>query len=218
LTDCAGGFDVKNDSILGVDQIVGGIGKEGWSLERAGPLSSRIGRRDEFGRYLRRCTESGIIEPSQILLHGSHRFGFCRKRIVMIAWDRTLPVGIRGNQAGIRRKALAADQPLGEAAGDNALKKTPKNVAVPEAPVPVARERRVIRHFAIQAQAAKPAIGKVQVHLLTQPPLRPDPHAIANDQHPDHQVRVNRRSTNGAVKWRKRAAQRRQIKKPVDTA
>jgi hypothetical protein len=65
----------------------------------------------------------------------------------------------------------------------------------------------MIRHSAIQAEAAEPAIGEIQVHLLTQSPFRTDAHAIANDQHPKHQIRVNRWPAEGAVKWRKLAAQ-----------
>ena len=67
----------------------------------------------------------------------------------MITRDRALPVRVRGNQAGISCEAFTANQPLAETAGNNAFKKTPKDIAIPEASVPVAREGRVIRHFAI---------------------------------------------------------------------
>ena len=49
-----------------------------------------------------------------------------------------MPVRVCCNQAGIRREALTADQSLGEAATDDAFKKTPKDIAVPETSVPVA--------------------------------------------------------------------------------
>jgi hypothetical protein len=37
------------------------------------------------------------------------------------------------------------------------------------------------------------------MHLLAQAPLRTNPHAVADDQHPDHQLRVDRWSTGLAV-------------------
>jgi hypothetical protein len=59
----------------------------------------------------------------------------------MIARDRALPIRIRGDQAGIRCEALTTDQPLGEATGNNAFEKAPKDIAVPEPSVPITRER-----------------------------------------------------------------------------
>ena len=59
----------------------------------------------------------------------------------MIARDRALPVRIRSDQAGIRCEALANDKSLGEAAGDNAVEKAPKDIAIPEPSVPITRER-----------------------------------------------------------------------------
>ena len=55
------------------------------------------------------------------------------------------------------------------------------------------------------------------MHFLTKPPLGPNAHAIANDQHSDHQVRINRRPANAAVKGCEFDAQHRQIKKPVNS-
>ena len=42
-----------------------------------------------------------------------------------------------------------------------------------------------------QAEPAKPAVGEVQMYLLTQPTLRTDAEAVTNDQHADHQFWIN---------------------------
>ncbi len=59
----------------------------------------------------------------------------------------------------------------------------------------------MVRYVALQSETAEPAIGKVQVDLLAQPTLGADAEAVANNQHPDHQFRIDRGATNLAVKW-----------------
>lgn len=49
--------------------------------------------------------------------------------------------------------------------------------------MPVLGEGRMIRDIAFKAEPAKPAIGEVQMYLLTQPKLRTDAEAVTNDQH-----------------------------------
>lgn len=65
----------------------------------------------------------------------------------------------------------------------------------------------MLRHCILQTQAAEPAIGEVQVHLLAQPPLRPDPEAVADDEHPDHELWVDRGAPGMAVERREVLAQ-----------
>ena len=57
----------------------------------------------------------------------------------------------------------------------------------------------MVGHLAFQTQPTKPPIGQVEVHFLAQPPLRADAIAVANDEHPDHQLGVDRRTPNVAV-------------------
>ena len=52
--------------------------------------------------------------------------------------------------------------------------------------------------------------------LFAQPPLRADAKAVAHDQHPDHQLRIDRRSPHLAVKRRQLAPQLAEFDKPVD--
>ena len=57
----------------------------------------------------------------------------------------------------------------------------------------------MVGHVAIEAEPAEPAIGQVQMNLLAQPPLGADAEAVADDQHPDHQLGINRGPADLAV-------------------
>jgi hypothetical protein len=61
LTNGARGFDIDNHPVVGIDQIIGGISKEGMALVRPRPLGRRVGPRDELRRHRRRRAESGIV-------------------------------------------------------------------------------------------------------------------------------------------------------------
>ena len=60
----------------------------------------------------------------------------------------------------------------------------------------------MVRHLAVEAEPAKPAVGEVQVNFLAQPPFGTNAVAVANQQHPDQQFGINRRPAGRAVKWR----------------
>ena len=62
------------------------------------------------------------------------------------------------------------------------------NAALPEPLMSVLREAGVIGHFAVQSEAAEPAIGEIKVDFFAEPPFRADAHGIADDQHPHHQL------------------------------
>jgi hypothetical protein len=56
-----------------------------------------------------------------------------------------------------------------------------------------ARENgRMIRDLVLDAQAAEPAIGQVHLRFAAQQPLRADGKHVTNDEHPDHEHRINR--------------------------
>jgi hypothetical protein len=73
----------------------------------------------------------------------------------------------------------------------------------------------VVRHGAVETEPAKPPISEVQVDLVAEPPLRPEPEAIAYNQHPDHQLRVDRRPACLAVERRQLPPQLSQVHKAV---
>jgi hypothetical protein len=50
----------------------------------------------------------------------------------------------------------------------------------------------MIRNLVLNGEPAKPAIGQINPHLTAQRPFRADRQHVADDQHPDHQHRINR--------------------------
>jgi hypothetical protein len=56
------------------------------------------------------------------------------------------------------------------------------------------------------------------MNLIAQPALGPDAHAVANDQHPDHQLGVDRGATHLAIEGLQVLADARQVHEPVDRA
>ncbi len=58
----------------------------------------------------------------------------------------------------------------------------------------------MIRHLAVQVEPAKPSVREVEMDLLAEPALGPDAEAVADDQHPDHELGIGRGPTDLAVK------------------
>ncbi len=200
LSDGTAGLDIDDHRIVGVNQVVCRIGEEGMAPIGCGPLRGGVGIGCELGRHLAGRPESRVVEDRQIL---AHRPG-SRLRIngIHVPFGlrcRVLLGGLGLDHAGVDRKPLAAHQALGDAARDHTLEQVPEQVAVAEPPMPVLRKRRVIRHRIRQVEPAEPAIGQVQMNLFAEPPLGPDAHAIADQQHPDHQLRIDRGPARRAV-------------------
>src|ERR1700681_2484233 len=57
----------------------------------------------------------------------------------------------------------------------------------------------MIGDLVIEIEVTEPAIGKVEFDLLAQAALRTDAVAVADDQHPDYEFRVDRRPADLAV-------------------
>src|SRR5258707_995538 len=68
----------------------------------------------------------------------------------------------------------------------------------------------------VEPEPAEPAVRKVQVNFLAQPSFRADAKAVADDQHADHQLRVDRGPTHLAVEWRQFLRQPVEFDEPVD--
>src|SRR5262245_32340674 len=75
----------------------------------------------------------------------------------------------------------------------------PKDVAVTEAAVAIDREGRVIGHPVFKIQAAEPTIGQVKLDLLAQLALEADAVTVPDDQHPQHELGIDRRPADLAV-------------------
>src|SRR3954467_2389430 len=57
----------------------------------------------------------------------------------------------------------------------------------------------MIRKLVLNREPTKPEIGQVHLHLTAQCPLRADREYVADDQHPDHENRINRRTAGVRV-------------------
>src|ERR1700758_259103 len=101
LANGARGLDVDYYSALYIDEIIIRISKEGRSTHRPCPLRRWIGRRNKFGHHIARCSPSRVIERCKIILHRTARGLPITLLVPLRAWDRSLLVGIRGDQAGI---------------------------------------------------------------------------------------------------------------------
>src|SRR4029079_8823991 len=75
---------------------------------------------------------------------------------------------------------------------------------------------RVIGNLVFDTELAEPAIGKVNLNLSANPSLGADRKHIADQQHPDHQHRINRRPTSVRVIRRELLVHPTQIEQPVD--
>ncbi len=76
----------------------------------------------------------------------------------------------------------------------------------------------MVGHIAIEPEAAEPPIRQIEVNLLAQAPLGANAGAVTYDQHPNHQLRINRGSTNGTVEWSQFPPQFAKLYEPVDRA
>jgi hypothetical protein len=139
-------------------------------------------------------------------------------RLPFVAWDRTLLIGVRGNQAGVDGEPIGSDQPFGNAALDDGFEEMAQDVALAKAPVPVLGKGRMVRDLAIQTEPTEPAICEIEMNLLAQAALRPYAHAIADDQHADHQLRIDRGATGAAVERLQPLTEAIEIKMPVDAS
>ena len=177
-------------------------------------MRRRIGRRDELGSDLASRAEGGMVERRQVLANRATGIGTIGSPL--IPRNGALLVGVSSDQAGINGEAFSAHQTLAQASFHHGLEQVPEDIALPEAAMPVAREGRVVRHLALETQSAEPSIRKVEMHLLAQPPLGTDAHAVAHDKHRHHQLWIDRRPSDGAVEGLQFRANTLKIEEPVD--
>ena len=76
----------------------------------------------------------------------------------------------------------------------------------------------MVGDLVLDAQAAEPAIGQVHLHLAAQRPFRADREHIADDQHPDHEHRIDRWTAHPRVKGPQLGVHPGQIQDPGDLA
>ena len=76
----------------------------------------------------------------------------------------------------------------------------------------------MVRHGAVQAEAAEPAVGQVEVDLGAELPFRADAAQVADQQHADHQLGIDREPPDRAVVGRHDTADERRIEQGIDGA
>ena len=175
LTDRPGRLHVEDHAVVGVDQVVGGIGKVGRTAPSPGPLRGRIGMRGELRLDRARSAECGIVERFQVFPDGPRRvYGIDAARLPVRLRRGVLPVRVSLDDTGVRGEALAAGQAFCDAPGYHGLEEMAQQVAVAEAAMTVLGEGRMIRHRHGQIKAAEPEVGEVEMDLLAEPVLGPD--------------------------------------------
>jgi hypothetical protein len=123
-----------------------------------------------------------------------------------------------GNQAGVDGEPIGSDQPFGHAALDDGFEQMAQQIALAKSPVPVLGKGRMVRDLAIQTEPTKPAVREIKMNFFTQAALRPYAPAIADDQHADHQLRINRGATGAAVQRFQRLTNVIEVEMPIDTS
>src|SRR5262245_32862569 len=98
------------------------------------------------------------------------------------------------------------------------LEDTAKEITLAEPLAAGTREYRVIWDVVLNVQASEPAIGEVHLHLTAQQPLRADGKNIVNDEHSDHEFRINRRAAERRVVRRQLRAHPGQLQHSRDLA
>src|SRR6202035_1104766 len=94
-----------------------------------------------------------------------------------------------------------------------------ENASPPTSPVAMhiaTTEYRVIGDPVLNTELAEPPVGQVDLDFSAQPALRAERKHVANDQHPDHQYRINRGPTRVRVIRRQLLVHPTQIEKTVD--
>ena len=91
-----------------------------------------------------------------------------------------------------------------------------QQIAFAETTMPVLGKGRMVRHWIRKIKAAKPAVGKVEMNLFAKPAFRPDAKTIANQQHADQQLWIDRWTATVAVKLCKMRTDTAQIHKPIN--
>ncbi len=213
---CRRRLDVDDDRVRGVDQVIQAVA-ELHALVRLG----RPGRAGIAGRdHLRRLALGRRlgVERGQVLPNGPALPGGVRPVELVQAGHPVVAAGVSLQDAGVHREALAAHQPGAHAALHRGLEHMAEDVALAEAAVPVLGKAGVVGHRVLQAEPAEPPVGQVQFNLLAQPALRADAEAVSHDQHPDHQLGVDRGPADRAVEGRERGVQIAEVQHPVDLA
>ncbi|CCB66471.1 protein of unknown function [Hyphomicrobium sp. MC1] len=204
--------------MLGIDQIVVGIGKDRLALLRASPLGRRIRCCDELRRDWRRLAVRGIIEGFKILPHRASRRRGIDIFVPLRTWLRAALVGIGLDEAGVDGETFPAHQARSDTSCDHAFEHNAEHIAVAEAFVTGTRECRVIGNFVFDAKPTEPAIREIDLNLADELSFGSDREDVAEDEHPDQEFRIDRRPAGVGIVRRKFNVQPTQVENSCDAA
>jgi hypothetical protein len=97
------------------------------------------------------------------------------------------------------RERLASYDSFIYAPRHHGLEQFSKQIALAETAVAVLGKRLMIGNVAVEAQATRPAGGKIDLNLIAQPALRTDAGAVAYNQHAHHQLGIDREAPDVAI-------------------
>lgn len=165
LTDRRCRFNIDNDGVVVIDQVIDAVGVKGGTAMRPRPSRRRIGLGDELGRLFAGAAECGVIKRGEIFIDCAACFV---RRQTLRSRRAFAAVGVRLDQAGVDGEAFAAHKPLRHATAQHLIEQTPEQIAFAEPAMAILLKGRMIRHIAFEAQPTKPAIGQIDVNLLTE--------------------------------------------------
>jgi hypothetical protein len=125
---------------------------------------------------------------------------------------------VRHDDAGVDGEGLTSHDPFLHAARQHGLEQLAQKIALAKTAMAVLGNRRMIRNLAVEAQAAEPAVGQIEVNFLAQPTFGTNAQAIADDEHPNHQLGIDRRPPDVAIVGPQVRPQPREIDEPIDLA
>src|ERR1700722_15868503 len=191
-------FDINNHTKSNIDQVVRRVCKKCRTTWSASPLRRRIGDRNA----LTHCLGAPVgLDAFQILANRARRLHRTERSVInCCTGDSSCAGSIRLDHARIDRKAFATNETLAHASLQYGLKHMAEGIALAKATVSVLRERGMFRHRILDPQPTKPTIGQIKMPFFAQAPLRANPKTITNDQHPNHQLRIDRWSAGVAIK------------------
>src|SRR3984893_225143 len=182
----AGAFRVDDDADLIVDQVVCIVGKVWIYTRPRNPSRLWISQRDFLGRLA--STVAGApavivpttttllipasgIEGRKVLANCMGGFFRLRPDDWLIARHSSPPARVCLDQACINRECFAVNEPRRDAHRHHPLEHPPQGIALTKALEPCTAEHRMIGDLVLDAELAKPPVGKIDLHLSANPSL-----------------------------------------------